>query len=370
MLGAVKVLIVDDSAYSRQAIKGMLEADRGVEVVGVASNGVEAIAKTIRLKPDIITLDFEMPEMDGFSFLRWVMKERPTPVVMITSYSDSMTVFKALELGAVDFIAKPSRRASMELNAIQGDLLHKIKGIRELRMEKLSISRNLISKTPESAERTGDAQTEEVSLQDMRVVTMGASTGGPTALQVILTWLPSNLPAAILVSQHMPKGFTRPFAERLNRQARIKVKEASDGDMVEAGKALICPGGYHMALKRKNKAVCVSLREVIASDKYAPSVDVMMTSAAEHFGPQTIGVILTGMGDDGRKGIVEIRNKGGYTIAESESSAVIFGMPNEAIKTGAVDKVLPLYKIPNEISTTVAEKGIKDGKRTGHHKKS
>jgi two-component system chemotaxis response regulator CheB len=358
----IKVLIVDDSAYSRQTIKGMLETDADIEVVGVASNGVEAMAKTMKLKPDIITLDFEMPEMDGFSFLRWVMRERPTPVVMITSYSDSMTVFKALELGAVDFIAKPSRRASMELHAIQGDLLHKIKSVRELRMEKLSISRDLISKTPGDVERGADVVAEDVLPQDMAVVTMGASTGGPTALQVILTWLPSHLPAAILISQHMPRGFTKPFADRLSRLARIRVKEAADGEIVEAGKALICPGGYHMTLKRKSRAICVSLKEMTGGDKYVPSVDIMMSSAAEYFGALTVGVILTGMGDDGKKGVVEIKEKGGYTIAEAESSAVIFGMPNEAIKTGVIDRVLPLYKIPNEITMTVTGKRDKKWK--------
>jgi two-component system chemotaxis response regulator CheB len=356
VLERIKVLIVDDSAYSRQTIKGMLETDRDIEVVGVASNGVEAMAKTMKLKPDIITLDFEMPEMDGFSFLRWVMKERPTPVVMITAYSDSMTVFRALELGAVDFIAKPSRRASMELHAIQGDLLHKIKGIRELRMEKLSISRDLIGKTPGEDERDAEVRAEGLSPQDMGVVAVGASTGGPTALQVILSWLPSHLPAAILVSQHMPKGFTRPFAERLNKLARIRVREAVDGELLEAGKALICPGGSHMTLKRKSGGIGISLREATGSDKYVPSVDIMMSSAAAHFGALTMGVILTGMGDDGKKGVVEIKQKGGYTIAEAESSAVIFGMPNEAIKTGVIDRVLPLFKIPNEITMTVTGK--------------
>lgn len=362
MLKSIKVLIVDDSAYSRQTIKGMLETDRDIEVAGVASNGVEAMAKTIKLKPDIITLDFEMPEMDGFSFLRWVMKERPTPVVMITSFSDSTTVFKALELGAVDFIAKPSRRASMDLHTIQDDLLRKIKGIRELRMEKLSVSRNLINKAPEDAGRSADVQIEEASSQDISVVTIGASTGGPTALQVILTWLPSHLPAGILISQHMPRGFTKPFAERLGRLARIKVREASDGEIVEAGKALICPGGRHMRLKRKNRALCVALEEVTGRDKYIPSVDVMMASAAEHFGALTMGVILTGMGDDGKRGVVEIKEKGGYTIAEAESSAVVFGMPNEAIKTGAIDKVVPLYEIPGEITMTVTGKRDKKWK--------
>jgi two-component system chemotaxis response regulator CheB len=356
----IKVLIVDDSAYSRQSIKGMLETDGDIEVAGVASNGVEAMARTIKLKPDIITLDFEMPEMDGFSFLRWVMKERPTPVVMVTSFSDSTTVFKALELGAVDFIAKPSRRASMDLHSIQDDLLRKIKGIRELRMAKLNVSRKLIGKTPEG--RGADDRLEEASSQDVRVVAIGASTGGPSALQVILTWLPAHLPAGILISQHMPRGFTKPFAERLGRLARIRVKEASDGDVVEAGKALICPGGCHMRLKRKNREICAALEEVSGRDKYVPSVDVMMASAAEHFGALATGVILTGMGDDGKMGIVEIKENGGYTIAESESSAVIFGMPNEAIKTGAIDKVLPLFEIPGEITMTVTGKRDKKWK--------
>jgi len=353
MLVKTKVLIVDDSAYSRQAIKGMLETDRGVEVVGVACNGIEAMAKTIKLKPDIITLDFEMPEMDGFSFLRWVMKEMPTPVMMITSYADSTMVFKALELGAVDFIAKPSRRASMDLHGIQDDLLAKIKGIKGLRLEKLSISRDLILKTPEESGGVVHPVLADVDARDMGVVAIGASTGGPTALQVVLTWLSPQLPAAVLISQHMPRGFTKAFAERLGRLSRIKVKEAADGDVLEHGKALICPGGYHMTLKRRDKGLCVSLKEAAGKDKYVPSVDVMMTSVAEHFGPMATGAILTGMGNDGKKGIVEIKEKGGYTIAEAESSAVIFGMPSEAIKTGAIDKVLPLDEIADEITTTI-----------------
>src|SRR3990172_431978 len=197
MFDKIKVLIVDDSAYSRQTIKGMLEADKDIEVAGVASNGVEAMARTMKLKPDIITLDFEMPEMDGFSFLRWLMKERPTPVVMITSFSDSTTVFKALELGAVDFIAKPSRRASMELRSIKDDLLGKIKGIRDMKMDKLHISRDLINKAHEDSAGTADVLPEDVPPQDVGVVAIGASTGGPTALQVIITWLPAHLPAGI-----------------------------------------------------------------------------------------------------------------------------------------------------------------------------
>ena len=364
MSGKISVLIVDDSAYSRQTIKGMLETDQGIEVVGIASDGIEAMAKTIRLKPDVITLDFEMPEMDGFSFLRWLMKERPTPVVMVSSHSDSTMVFKALELGAVDFIAKPSRRASLELLAIQGDLLGKIKGIRDLEMGKLSISRELLHHSPHEAQKDEVHEGSEEFSEELGVVAIGASTGGPTALQIVLTRLPWNLPAGILVSQHMPRGFTKPFTERLAKLTRIKVKEAADGDIVEAGKALVCPGGHNMTLKKKNQVMRVMLKEATGRDKYVPSVDLMMSSAAEHCGPMAVGVVLTGMGNDGKTGVVEIKKKGGYTIAEAESTAVIFGMPNEAIKTGVVDQVLPLHKIPGEIIMTVTRKRDRKWKRT------
>ena len=365
MSDKIGVLIVDDSAYSRQTIKGMLETDQGIEVVGIASDGIEAMAKTIRLKPDVITLDFEMPEMDGFSFLRWLMKERPTPVVMVSSHSDSTMVFKALELGAVDFIAKPSRRASLELLGIQGDLLGKIKGIRDLEMGKLSISRELLlHHSPNEARRDEVYEGSEESSEEHGVVAIGASTGGPTALQIVLTRLPWNLPAGIVVSQHMPRGFTKPFTERLAKLTRIKVREAADGDIVEPGKALVCPGGHNMILKKKHQTIRVILKEATGRDKYVPSVDLMMSSAAEHFGPMTVGVVLTGMGNDGKAGVVEIKKKGGYTIAEAESTAVIFGMPNEAIKTGAVDRVLPLHKIPGEIIMTVAGKRERKWKRT------
>lgn len=374
MSDKIKVLIVDDSAYSRQTIKGMLETDSEIEVVGIASNGIEAMSRMIKLKPDVITLDFEMPEMDGFSFLRWLMKNRPTPVVMVTSFSDSSTVFRALELGAVDFIAKPSRRASVELRGIQDDLLEKVKGIRELKMEKLDISRNLVQQTPspvalpleneEKQERGGDLMDEAASPQRIRVVAIGASTGGPAALQVILTRLPANLPAAILISQHMPKGFTKSFTERLARLSQISIKEAADGDVVEEGRVLVCPGGHHMAVKSRQQIIRVALKDSTIRDKYTPSVDMMMTSAAEHLGPDAMGVILTGMGNDGKMGMVEINRKGGYTIAEAESTAVIFGMPSEAIRTGAVDRVLPLHKIPSEITMAVTRKRDKKWKKS------
>lgn len=368
MQDRIRVLIVDDSAFSRQSIKEILSGEGDIEVIGIASNGIEAMTKTLRLRPDIITLDLEMPEMDGFTFLRWLMKEKPTPVIIVSSYSDSKTLFKAMELGAVDFIAKPSRRATLELRNIKNDLLDKIRGIKDLKLEKLLIRRELISKTPSIIDIEPDARSDK-EISNIKAVSIGASTGGPAALQVILTSLPKNLPATVLIAQHMPKGFTRTFAERLNRISTFHVKEAGDGDIVRAGTALICPGGAHMVLKRRNNTVKVFLKEAEGKDRYVPSVDLLMSSTADVFGSSSIGIILTGMGNDGKEGIVEIKRKGGYTIAEAESTAIIFGMPQEAIKTGVIDRVLPLGEIPVEIATMVISRKERHGKR-GLDKKS
>jgi two-component system chemotaxis response regulator CheB len=352
MRNKINVLVVDDSAFSRQSIKDMLSGENDIEVIGIASNGIEAMTKTVRLRPDVITLDLEMPEMDGFSFLRWLMKERPTPVIIVSSYSDSKTLFKALELGAVDFIAKPSRKATMELKNIRNDLLDKIRGIQDLKLEKLVVRTELISKAPGIVDIGWDARKDDSRCM-IEAVAIGASTGGPAALQIILTSLPANFPAAILITQHMPKGFTTTFAERLNRISPLQVKEAEDGDIVRSGTALICPGGYHMTVRKRNNSVRVFLKEPGLDDRYIPSVDMLLSSSAEVYGASTIGVILTGMGNDGKEGIVEIKRKGGYTIAEAESTAIIFGMPQEAIKTGGVDRVLPLDEIPREITRMV-----------------
>jgi two-component system, chemotaxis family, protein-glutamate methylesterase/glutaminase len=342
-----KILIVDDSAYTRQVIKKIVEQDSGVEVVGIASSGIDAMAKTLRLSPDIITLDFEMPEMDGFSFLRWLMHEKPTPVIMVSSHNDSKTVFKALELGAVDFIAKPTRRASIELQSIEKDLLRKVRGIKNIRMDILTRNLELLGR------EEGEAAEEEEVAGDIRVVAIGSSTGGPAALQIVLTRLPADFEAAVVVSQHMPKGFTGPLSERLNKLSQVRIKEAADLDPVEPGTVLICPGGYHLGLKKKGQGAVVVLKEGKLTDKYVPSVDYMMKSVADVFGRNSMGVILTGMGNDGRNGMVEIKTKGGYTIAESEESAVVFGMPGEAIKAGAARTVLPISAIPAEIITKV-----------------
>ncbi|MGC2064229.1 MAG: chemotaxis response regulator protein-glutamate methylesterase [Thermodesulfovibrionales bacterium] len=345
---STRILIVDDSAYTRQVIRNIIEQDVKLEVVGVASDGIDAMAKTLRLKPDIITLDFEMPEMDGFSFLRWLMLERPTPVIMVSSYNDSRTVFKALELGAVDFIAKPTKRASIELRTIEKDLLLKLGGIKNIRLDKLSRNLKLLDREESTAQPSARATARNVG-----IVAVGSSTGGPAALQIILTRLPSDLRAAVVVSQHMPKGFTGPLAERLNKLAHLNIREAKNQDPVEPGSVLICPGGYHMGLQKRGGRVVTLLKEGQLEDKCTPSVDYMMQSAAEVYGACAMGVILTGMGSDGRAGMVEIKNKGGYTIAESEETAVVFGMPGEAIKAGAVESILPLSEISAAITRVV-----------------
>ena len=345
----IRVLIVDDSAFSRQVIRKMLDKDTDIEVAGISSDGIDAMTKTIKLRPDLITLDLEMPGMDGFTFLRWLMKKRPTPVIIVSSYSDSKTVFKALELGAVDFIAKPPKMPLKEFHNIEKDLLGKVKGIKKLRLDKLSKNLELLE-----GENTRQLSLARSGL-GIEVVAIGSSTGGPSALKIILTRLPSDFPAGIVVSQHMPKGFTDSFAERLDSISNMHVKEAKDGDEVERGGVLICPGGFHMLFRKKGQRTVAAIKEPKSTDKYIPSIDMMMSSAAEVFGPRTMGIVLTGMGSDGIEGMLKIKTAGGYTIAESEDSAVVFGMPAEVIKAGAAEKVLPLSEIPAEIIRLVSE---------------
>jgi two-component system chemotaxis response regulator CheB len=349
-MSKIRILIIDDSAYSRQTIKKMLESDSAIEVAGIASDGIDAMAKTFRLQPDVITLDLEMPEMDGFSFLRWLMKNRPTPVIIVSSYSDSKTVFKALEFGAADFIAKPPRMAPTQFLKLEKDLLRKIKGVKDLRLDKLSKNLELLEEKPLQPPSL------DKLAADIQAIAIGSSTGGPAALKIILTRLPSDFPAGIAISQHMPKGFTASFAERLNGISKVHIKEAEEDDELESGKVLICPGGYHMFFRKKGGRILAAMREPKSMDKYIPSVDIMMSSIAEIFGPKTMGVVLTGMGSDGKAGMLEIKKRGGYTIAESEDSAVIFGMPSEVIKAGAAEMVLPISDIPAEMIRLVKGK--------------
>lgn len=333
---AIRVLVIDDSAYSRRTIIRMLEQTPLVDVVGWARDGEEALRKSVQLRPDLVTLDLEMPRMDGFTFLRLLMATRPTPVLVISGRSGDEDVFKALELGAVDFVAKPTVRAAPELATIQEELLRKVSAIRQLRIEKV---RDRVSAAP-SPVRHRHARGER-----MRVVAVGSSTGGPAALMQIFSAFSEAPDCSFVVSQHMPEGFTRGFAERLDRMTPFTSREAEGGELVEPGHLLLAPGGCHLEFSNEGGSVFTRISPRGEGDRYAPSVDRMLQSAAKHFGRDLTALILTGMGDDGRLGVRAVAASGGSVIAESEETAVIFGMPQQAIETGVVDAVLPLPEI-------------------------
>jgi two-component system chemotaxis response regulator CheB len=340
----IRVLVVDDSPQNRKVLSGILDSAHGIEVVGAAADGEEAIERVVRLKPDLITLDLEMPRMDGFTFLRWLMRTVPTPVLVISSRADDRSVITALEFGAVDFLPKPVSPENLE--ELGPDLIEKARFFAGVEISKVGRSMDLLRQVvPLSAPK----EKQTPAGQGMDLVAIGASTGGPPAVQAILANLPKEFPSAIAVSQHMPPVFTRFFAERLDKLCAISVKEAREGDPLLPGTALIAPGGYHMSFKRTEGGVAATLKEAVAQDKFAPSVDAMMRSAALNFGKRAMGVILTGMGNDGREGMSLIRGLGGRTIAESPETAVIYGMPKEAVEAGAVEKSMPLDKIAAEI---------------------
>jgi two-component system chemotaxis response regulator CheB len=337
----IRVLVIDDSAFSRQTITRMLATSPLIEVVGVARDGEEALRKTFELDPDLITVDLEMPRMDGFTFLRVVMSKRPTPVIVISGRTGEEDVFRALELGAVDFVAKPSPRATPELNDIEQELVRKVHAVRDLRIDKVQ---RRIDAAP--------AVIPEVSVPRLPkpgVVVIGSSTGGPAALMQIFSAFSDTPECSFVVAQHMPEGFTRGFADRIDRLTQLRAIEAEGGEILSPGTVLIAPGGKHLEFENSKGAVVTKLVATADRDKYAPSVDRLFESAAKHLGADLLAVVLTGMGDDGRSGVRSVSLAGGSVIAESESTAVIFGMPHQAIRTGLVDQVLPLGEIASAI---------------------
>jgi len=335
---SVRVLVIDDSAYNRVTLTRMLETDSRLQVVGTAVNGEDGIKQAMKLRPDAITLDLEMPIMDGFAFLRWLMVNLPTPVIAVSSKSSDRSVFKALELGALDFIAKPGGRVSPRLEEIQRDLVAKVLQIADLRIENL---RPHIEEEPVEAPKTPAIS----GACPIDLVTIGCSTGGPPALQHLFQALP-RMPLPFVVAQHMPPAFTRLFAERVNKLTAYDVREAADGDMLEEGSVYIAPGGMQSEVRRVAEGLQVRVFPAGMSDLYSPSVDRLFRSASDACRDRLVAVIMTGMGDDGAEAMRVVRDRGGRTIAESSESAIIFGMPAEAIKTGAVDEVLSLSKIP------------------------
>jgi|SRR3990170_253266 len=356
MTKPLKVLIIDDSAFNRRTLTKLFESIEGVDVVGIACDGNEGLKQVMKLAPDLITLDIEMPVMDGFTFLRILMKTNPLPVIVISSRDDDINIFKAMEFGAVDFIPKPTHKPSMELFNIKDELTRKIRMIPYIKMDK--IKRGLSKKTSDTDslmknDVVSDRGIATLDRTDFDVVAIGASTGGPPALSAILPHLPKGFPASVVIAQHMPPGFTRPFAERLNKICNMNVREAGDNEEVNKNDIIIAPGGYHLCFKKGRRGIVTSLLEKKKEDKYVPSVDAMFTTCASLWGERAFGIILTGMGNDGTQGIAKIKEEGGYTMAESDETSVVFGMPESAIATGKIDEIVPLYDIGPKIVNTV-----------------
>ena len=343
----IRLLVVDDSAYNRRSIAEVFAGHPDVEVVGKAADGEEALQLVTLLKPDVITLDLEMPRMDGFTFLRIVMARAPTPVIVVSSYSQRENVFKALELGALDFVPKPDR-LSPEATEVRTEILQKVLLVRSLRpsfvptaLIRRQVSGNF---TPDGKPTAFDVLPPAPYRSPSQVVAIASSTGGPSALLHLFGKLQASTGTAFLVAQHMPDKFTRTFAERLDKRGLVRTVEASDGDLVGAGLGFVCPGRKCMELIQPSGVMKLRVGPAPATDRYVPSADRLLRSIAP-LGPRAVGVILTGMGDDGVAGARAIRDGGGIVIAESQETAVVNGMPGAAVRAGVATEVLPLSAI-------------------------
>jgi two-component system chemotaxis response regulator CheB len=347
----VRVLVVDDSAYNRRTIADMLDSLDGVTVVGKATDGDEALRLCAELSPDCVTLDLEMPRMDGFTFLRLLMARQPIPVIVVSGYSAKENVFRALELGAIDFVSKPSRAVTTDLGEIRDELAATIELIRNL--------------SPAGLDRKGGGRTatdrflvpgflaehkKPVAIPEpKRIVVIGASTGGPTALLDVFASLPGSSASSVVVAQHMPERFTKTFAERLDRLGGLRVREAGTEELLEAGTAWVCPGGFAAEVHRTAEGFVLRTSKPGPEDRFVPSVDRLFDTAAAAAGARVVAVVLTGMGDDGAKGVVAVKKAGGLVLAEAAETAVIYGMPGAAVRTGSVDRSLPLRSLSMEL---------------------
>jgi len=347
----IRVLIVDDSAVVRQTLEEILNSDPRIEVMGTAADPFLAAEKIRMEVPDVITLDVEMPRMDGVTFLQKLMAQHPIPVVICSSLTGagSETAMKAMEAGAVEIITKPRMGAKRFLEESKVRIVDAVKAASVARLKKYRprpITERIIQPklnadaviAPPTSKTLAMAQTTE------RIIVVGASTGGTEALRVFLEELPMDAPGIVIV-QHMPENFTAAFANRLNGICRVTVKEAADGDSVIRGRALIAPGNRHTLIKRSGARYYVEVKDGPLVCRHRPSVDVLFRSAARYAGKNAVGVIMTGMGDDGSRGMKEMKDAGAFNVAQDENTSVVFGMPKEAIKLGAVDKVLPLESI-------------------------
>lgn len=341
-MSKTKVLVVDDSALMRQLITELLAKEPDLEVVGSASDPYKAREKILETKPDVLTLDVEMPRMDGLTFLGKLMRSRPMPVVMVSSLTEKGcdTTLKALELGAVDFVTKPKIDVIDGMAELGQEIVEKVR----------LASRAKVFRTtaPEQCDAEIAVHSEALITSTHRVIAIGTSTGGTQALSQVLPKLPTNIPGIVVVI-HMPPGFTKRYAKRLNETCALEVKEAEDGDVVLPGHVLVAPGNFHLELRRSGARYYVRTDESAPVNQFRPSVDVLFNSCAKYLGTNGLGVIMTGMGNDGAAGLLAMKQAGASTIAQDEQSCVVFGMPKEAIKAGAADQVLPLESISQGI---------------------
>ena len=358
----VRVLVVDDSALMRKLIPLILERDPDIEVVGTAMDGAFALRKINELQPDVVTMDLEMPRMDGIETLKMIMRHAPRPVIVFSTHSKegAYSTFKALALGAIDFVAKPKDAASGHLDPIASELIDKIKVAR-----RASGSKKLPTFEVEPVQPV--KRKSRVVVAPSRIIAIGISTGGPNALQYLLAQIPADFPAAIVIVQHMPEGFTDMFARRLDECCALDIQEAKSGDLLVAGRVLICPGNRHMMVRRMPRGDMVVLSDSPAINGHRPSVDVLFHSVAQEFGLTAVGILMTGMGEDGAEGLGAIKAAGGMTIAQSEESCVVSGMPRTAILKGYANKVLPLEGLGSYL---ISQYGISGGEKNDAAEKS
>jgi len=345
----ISVLVVDDSAFMVKAMRRMLGSDPMIRVIGDARDGIDAVEKTKQLRPDVVTLDVKMPRLDGIRALKQIMRECPTPVLMVsalTSEGGGITL-QALEAGAVDFIDKSSCHTMMDITSIADTLIQKVKVIAGVDLKKVEGSRP----APRPAPALPPPPVELSGENPSHLVVIGSSTGGPMSLETILTRIPAHYPGAILVVQHMPAGFTRSLAERLNQVCALEVQEAHEDDLILPGRVYIAPAGYHFTLRREDDHFRAALSKDRRDAAHCPSVDVLMESVAEVWPRHTLGIILTGMGNDGTRGIQALKLKNSTTVlAQNEETCVVFGMPKAAYLSGCVDRMIPLHGIAEEIT--------------------